>query len=133
MKKIAISIFLTAALLCCNVFARKDPAGFGGEKPGASRPEAKPDGARDLGKPVERISKDAIKETLKAAKAGKITRKEAKSKIDQIRKGLKEKGEMKDVKRPEKSELSDTAKSVLDAIKEKQDTLHSELQKTWPS
>ena len=81
MNKIAISIFLTATLLCCNAFAQKDPAGFGGEKPGASRPEAKPDGA------------------------------------------------MKDVKRPEKSELSDNAKSVLDAIKEKQDTLHSELKK----
>ena len=126
MKKIALSIFLTATLLCCNAFAQK-PGGFRDEKPGASRPDAKPQGGQELIKPSERISKDAILETLKAAKAGEITREEAQSKIKEIRKGLKEKGEMKDIKRPEKSELSDNAKSVLDALKEKQDTHHSEL------
>jgi len=85
MKKIALSIFLTATLLCCNAFAQK-PGGFRGEKPSASRPDSKPEGASELGKPIGRITKDAIKETLKAAKAGEITREEAQSKIKEIRK-----------------------------------------------
>ena len=49
------------------------------------------------------------------------------AKIKEIREGLKDKGDLKEVKRPDRAELSDEVKTQLGELKEKQQALHAQL------
>jgi gas vesicle protein len=127
MKNITLALLLSSILSISVSFGQPGPRELLGEKPEVERPEAKPGGGSDLEKPRDRISKDAVRETLGALKEGKINRKEAAAKIKEIRDGLKEKGDLKEVKRPDRAELSDEVKTQLGELKEKQEALHAEL------
>jgi DNA repair exonuclease SbcCD ATPase subunit len=127
MKNITLAFLLSSILSISLSFGQPGPRELLAEKPEVERPEAKPGGGSDLEKPTDRISKDAVRETLGALKEGKINRKEAAAKIKEIRDGLKEKGDLKEVKRPDRAELSEEVKNQLGELKEKQEALHAEL------
>jgi DNA repair exonuclease SbcCD ATPase subunit len=127
MKNITLAFLLSSILSISLSFGQPGPRESLGEKPEVERPETEPGGGSDLEKPTDRISKDAVRETLGALKEGKINRKEAAAKIKEIRDGLKEKGDLKEVKRPDRAELSEEVKNQLGELKEKQEALHAEL------
>jgi uncharacterized phage infection (PIP) family protein YhgE len=127
MKNITLAFLLSSILSISLSFGQSGPRERLGEKPAVERPETEPGGGSELEKPMDRISKDAVRETLGALKEGKINRKEAAAKIKEIRDGLKEKGDLKEVKRPDRAELSDEVKTQLGELKEKQEALHAEL------
>lgn len=127
MKNTTLAILLGSILSISLCFGQPGPLGKLKEKPVVERPEAKPEGGSELEKPADRISKDAIRDTLGALKEGKINRKEAAAKIKEIRDGLKDKGDFKEVKRPDRAELSDEVKTQLGELKEKQQALHAQL------
>ena len=127
MNNTTLAILLGSILSISLSFGQPVPRERLGEKPEVERPEAKPGGGSELEKPTDRISKEAVRETYKALKDGKINRKEAAAKIKEIRDGLKEKGDLKEVKRPDRAELSDQVKTQLGELKEKQQALHAEL------
>jgi len=127
MKNTTLAILLGSILSISLSFGQPGPRERLGEKPEVERPEAKPGGGSELEKPVDRISKDAIRDTLGALKEGKINQKEAVAKIKEIREGLKDKGDLKEVKRPDRAELSDEVKTQLGELKEKQQALHAQL------
>jgi len=127
MKNTTLAILLGSILSISLSFGQSGPRERLREKPEVERPEAKPSKGIELEKPTDRISKEAVRETLGALKEGKINRKEAAAKIKEIREGLKDKGDLKEVKRPDRAELSDEVKTQLGELKEKQEALHAEL------
>jgi len=127
MKNTTLAILLGSILSISLSFGQSGPRERLREKPAVERPEAKPSKGIELEKPTDRISKEAVRETLGALKEGKINRKEAAAKIKEIREGLKDKGDLKEVKRPDRAELSDEVKIQLGELKEKQEALHAEL------
>ena len=127
MKNTTIAILLGSILSISLSFGQPGPRERLKERPEVERPEVKPGGGSELDKPVDRISNDAVREIRGALKEGKINRKEAAAKIKEIREGLKEKGDFKEVKRPDRAELSDEVKTQLGELKEKQQALHAKL------
>jgi len=126
MKNTILTILLGSLLSISPSFGQPGPGERLGDKPGIK----KPDGAGELDKPTARISKESIQETQRALREGKIKPKQAAAKIKEIRDGLKEKGELEDIKRAARPELSDELKGELDAIKEKRDALHAAFKET---
>jgi len=114
MKNTVLTILLASLLSISPSFGQLVPREPLREKP-------------DVESPTDRISKEALRETLGALKEGKINRKEAAEKIKGIREGLKDQGDLKEVKRPDRAELSDEVKTQLGELREKQEALHAEL------
>jgi hypothetical protein len=71
--------------------------------------------------------KEIEKETLQAVRAGKITKEEARKKLDAIRKDMADNGERKRPQRPQKPEISDEVKAQIDAVKGLEKALHTEI------
>jgi chromosome segregation ATPase len=67
------------------------------------------------------------KETLQAVREGKITKEEARKKLDALRKDMADNGERKRPKRPQKPEISDEVKAQIDAVKDLEKALHTEI------
>jgi polyhydroxyalkanoate synthesis regulator phasin len=83
----------------------------------------------ELGEGIE-INKDPLlieKETLQAVREGKITKEEARKKLDAIRKDMADNGERKRPQRPQKPEISDEVKAQIDAVKGLEKALHTEI------
>lgn len=127
MKNTALTILLASLLSISPSFGQLVPREPLREKPDVERPKVKPEGGKEIQRPTDRISKEALRETLGALKEGKINRKEAAEKIKGIREGLKDQGDLKEVKRPDRAELSDEVKTQLGELREKQEALHAEL------
>jgi hypothetical protein len=66
-------------------------------------------------------------ETLKAVKDGKISKEEARKKLDALREEMAKTGERKLPRRPQKPEISEEVKSQIDAVKELEKAIHSEI------
>jgi polyhydroxyalkanoate synthesis regulator phasin len=67
------------------------------------------------------------KETLQAVREGKITKEEARKKLDALRKDMADNGERKRPQRPQKPEISDEVKAQIDAVKDLEKALHTEI------
>ena len=83
----------------------------------------------ELGEGIE-INKDPRlieKETLQAVREGKITKEEARKKLDTLRKDMADNGERKRPQRPQKPEISDEVKAQIDAVKDLEKALHTEI------
>jgi polyhydroxyalkanoate synthesis regulator phasin len=83
----------------------------------------------ELGEGIE-INKDPLlieKETLQAVREGKITKEEARKKLDALRKDMADNGERKRPQRPQKPEISDEVKAQIDAVKDLEKALHAEI------
>jgi polyhydroxyalkanoate synthesis regulator phasin len=83
----------------------------------------------ELGEGIE-INKDPLlieKETLQAVREGKITKEEARKKLDALRKDMSDNGERKRPQRPQKPEISDEVKAQIDAVKDLEKALHAEI------
>jgi polyhydroxyalkanoate synthesis regulator phasin len=83
----------------------------------------------ELGEGIE-INKDPRlieKETLQAVREGKITKEEARKKLDALRKDMADNGERKRPQRPQKPEISDEVKAQIDAVKDLEKALHTEI------
>ena len=70
------------------------------------------------------------RQILDAVKEGKISKEEARKKLDAIRKEMAQKGDRKRPQRPKKPEISDEIKAKIDAIKESEKALHEEIKAT---
>jgi polyhydroxyalkanoate synthesis regulator phasin len=83
----------------------------------------------ELGEGIE-INKDPLlieKETLQAVREGKITKEEARKKLDALRKDMADNGERNRPQRPQKPEISDEVKAQIDAVKDLEKALHAEI------
>ena len=67
------------------------------------------------------------KETLQAVREGKITKEEARKKLDALRKDMADNGQRKRPQRPQKPEISDEVKAQIDAVKDLEKALHTEI------
>ena len=84
----------------------------------------------ELGEGIEINKEDPRlieKETLQAVREGKITKEEARKKLDALRKDMADNGERKRPQRPQKPEISDEVKAQIDAVKDLEKALHTEI------
>lgn len=76
----------------------------------------------------EKLSRIEIeKETLQAVREGKITKEDARKKLDALRKEMADKGDRKSPVRPAKPELSNEVKEKIAAVKELEKSIHGEI------
>jgi hypothetical protein len=130
MKNTTLAILLGSILSISLSFGQSGPRERLREKPAVERSKDKSGGLIEREKQMDRKSKDAVRDTSKALKEGKFDRKDSSSEIKGIRDGLREKPHLKEVKRPDRAELSDEVKTQLGELKEKQEALHAELKES---
>lgn len=130
MKKKILSLCFCGLLLNFEAIAQTPSSDLLGASPDGARPEGVPGGALGLEKPYHREKGSTVKEVKQAFQDGKISLSEAKRRAHEIRKKMAEEGQIVRPERQVKPEFSDEVKDQLDAIKEKQDSLHAELKET---
>tara|TARA_B100000212_G_scaffold119359_1_gene89214 strand:+ start:1379 stop:2221 length:843 start_codon:yes stop_codon:yes gene_type:complete len=67
------------------------------------------------------------RETLEAVKEGKLSIKDARKKLDVLRKEMAKKGEFKRPVRPQRPAIPDDVKESMDSVKELEKSLHEEI------
>jgi hypothetical protein len=83
--------------------------------------------ANNKGDQVKKDPRILEKELLLAVKEGKISKDDARKKLDSLRKEMAKNGERKSPQRPQKPELSDDVKEKIAAVKGLEKTLHLEI------
>ncbi|OUU27397.1 MAG: hypothetical protein CBC04_03330 [Verrucomicrobia bacterium TMED44] len=84
----------------------------------------------DAAKEAKKGQKDprqVEREVLQAVKDGKISKEEARKKLDALRKEMADKGDRKSPVRPAKPELSNEVKEKIAAVKELEKSIHGEI------
>ena len=87
----------------------------------------KPNAKEDLADQEKADPRKIERDILDAVKEGKISKEEARKKLDAIREEMAEKGDRKRPQRPEKPEISDELKAQIESVRELEKAIHSEI------
>jgi DNA repair exonuclease SbcCD ATPase subunit len=87
----------------------------------------KPNVKDDLADKEKADPRKIERDILDAVKEGKISKEEARKKLNTIREELAQKGDRKRPQRPQKPEISEEVKAKIDAVKESEKALHKEI------
>ena len=87
----------------------------------------KPNGKDGLADQEKADPRKIERDILDAVKEGKISKEDARKKLDALREEMVKNGDRKRPQRPQKPEISDEVKAKIDAVKELEKAMHSEI------